>query len=65
MHRQGEAVRISIYRGESDQAAHTHKPLFMEVFLPQLDELITEWLVVIDPVQVVRCVRRDPQPENG
>ena len=29
-------------------------------FLPQLDELITEGLVIIDPVEVIRYVGREP-----
>ena len=28
-------------------------------FLPQLDELVTEGLVIVDPVQVIRYVGRD------
>jgi hypothetical protein len=28
-------------------------------FLPQLDELVTEGLVIIDPVEVIRYVKRD------
>ena len=34
-------------------------------FLPQLDELITEGLVTIDPVEVVRYVGRSPDEETG
>jgi PII-like signaling protein len=29
-------------------------------FLPQLDELMTEGLVIIDPVEVIRYVGREP-----
>ncbi len=112
MHTEGEAVRLSIFLGESDRAAHGHHPLYTEIvhraraaglagasvfhgvegfgrsslvhttrllslsddlpvlvvivdtrerveaFLPQLDELITEGLVVIDPVHVVKYVGR-------
>ncbi len=112
MHREGDAVRLSVYVGESDLASHTHKPLYSEIvrlarahglagasvfrgiegfgrsslvhtsrllsmsedlpvlvvivdtdervrsFLPLLDELITEGLVVIDPVHVVKYVGR-------
>jgi hypothetical protein len=29
-------------------------------FLPQLDELITEGIVIIDPVEVIRYVGRPP-----
>jgi PII-like signaling protein len=32
----------------------------IRAFLPQLDELVTEGLVVIDPVEVIRYVGRDP-----
>jgi PII-like signaling protein len=31
----------------------------IRAFLPQLDELITEGLVIIDPVEVIRYVGRD------
>jgi PII-like signaling protein len=112
MHLEGDAVRLSIYLGEADRAAHSHRPLYTELgrlareaglagasvfhgvegfgassvvhttrllsrsedlpvliiivdtaeridaFLPTLDELITEGLVVIDPVQVVKYVGR-------
>src|SRR3954451_24250824 len=34
-------------------------------FLPQLDELIGEGLVIIDPVEVVRYVGRSPDEESG
>src|SRR5947209_15327474 len=34
-------------------------------FLPQLDELIEEGLVIIDPVEVVRYVGRSAEPESG
>ena len=34
-------------------------------FLPQLDELVTEGLVVIDPVEVIRYVGRPPQPDRA
>lgn len=30
-------------------------------FLPQLDELVTEGLVIIDPVEVIRYVGREPR----
>jgi uncharacterized protein len=30
----------------------------MRAFLPQLDELVTEGLVIIDPVEVIRYVGR-------
>lgn len=32
----------------------------IRAFLPQLDELVTEGLVIIDPVQVIRYVGRQP-----
>ena len=32
----------------------------IRAFLPQLDELVTEGLVIIDPVEVVRYLGRDP-----
>jgi PII-like signaling protein len=114
MHLEGEAVRLSIFIGESDRASHRHKPLYTEIvrlaresglagasvfhgvegfgksslvhttrllslsealpvliviidqadrvqaFLPQLDDLVTEGLVVLDPVHVVRYVGREP-----
>lgn len=31
----------------------------IRAFLPELDELITEGLVVLDPVEVVRYIKRD------
>ncbi len=31
----------------------------VRAFLPQLDELVTEGLVIIDPVEVIRYVGRD------
>lgn len=34
----------------------------IRAFLPQLDELITEGLVIIDPVEVIRYVGRDRAP---
>lgn len=34
----------------------------IRAFLPQLDELITEGLVIIDPVDVIRYVGRDQTP---
>ena len=36
-------------------------PEQIETFLPQLDELITEGLVILDDVEVVRYVGRPPQ----
>jgi len=33
-------------------------------FLPQLDELITEGLVIVDPVEVVRYVGRRPEADQ-
>ena len=32
----------------------------IRAFLPQLDELVTEGLVIIDPVEVIRYLGRDP-----
>jgi PII-like signaling protein len=32
----------------------------IRTFLPQLDELVTEGLVILDPVKVIRYVGRDP-----
>jgi PII-like signaling protein len=34
----------------------------IRTFLPQLDELITEGLVIIDPVDVIRYAGRDQTP---
>jgi PII-like signaling protein len=31
-------------------------------FLPQLDELVTEGLVIIDPVEIIRYVARQARP---
>ncbi|MFI6243159.1 DUF190 domain-containing protein [Micromonospora sp. NPDC050795] len=33
----------------------------IRAFLPQLDELITEGLVILDPVEVIRYTGRSPQ----
>jgi uncharacterized protein len=33
----------------------------VRAFLPQLDELVSEGLVIIDPVEVIRYVGRDPR----
>jgi PII-like signaling protein len=35
----------------------------IRAFLPQLDELITEGLVIIDPVEVIRYIGRDPNEQ--
>jgi PII-like signaling protein len=32
----------------------------IRAFLPQLDELVTEGLVILDPVEIVRYVGREP-----
>jgi len=110
---EGQALRLTIFVGESDQ--WHRKPLFTEIvhrahsaglagasvlrgiegygasnhihttrllslsedlpvavvivdtedkirgFLPQLDELISEGLVIVDPVEVIRYVRRGQQ----
>jgi PII-like signaling protein len=38
----------------------------VRAFLPELDELVTEGLVIIDPVEVIRYVGRAPQsPDAG
>jgi PII-like signaling protein len=37
----------------------------IRAFLPQLDELITEGLVIIDPVEVIRYVGRPAPKEAG
>ena len=38
----------------------------VRAFLPELDELVTEGLVIIDPVEVIRYVGREPQsPDAG
>ena len=37
----------------------------IEAFLPQLDELIAEGLVIIDEVEVIKYVGRDPEPGDG
>ena len=34
-------------------------------FLPQLDELVTEGLVIIDPVEVIRYVAGEPSRATG
>lgn len=34
-------------------------------FLPQLDELVTEGLVIIDPVEVIRYVAGSPRSTGG
>lgn len=34
----------------------------VRAFLPQLDELVGEGLVVLDPCEVIRCVGRDGKP---
>jgi PII-like signaling protein len=34
----------------------------IRAFLPQLDELVTEGLVILDPVEVIRYVGRPPVP---
>ncbi|GAA2024022.1 hypothetical protein GCM10009839_22220 [Catenulispora yoronensis] len=36
----------------------------IEAFLPQLDELIGEGLVIIDDVEVIKYVGREPEPER-
>jgi PII-like signaling protein len=63
MRLQGPAKRLTILVGETDQ--WRHRPLYTEIvhraraaerisaFLPQLDELISEGLVVIDDVEVI------------
>jgi PII-like signaling protein len=51
------ALRLTIFIGEDDQ--WHHKPLF----LPQLDGLIAEGLVIVEPVEVIRYVGRTP-PES-
>ncbi len=33
----------------------------IRAFLPQLDDLVTEGLVIIDPVEVIRYVGRPPK----
>jgi PII-like signaling protein len=37
----------------------------IRAFLPQLDELVTEGLVIIDPVEVIRYVGRDATGEEA
>jgi PII-like signaling protein len=37
----------------------------IQAFLPELDELVTEGLVIIDPVQVIRYVGRPAGPETS
>ena len=34
----------------------------VRAFLPDLDELVAEGLVIIDPVEVIRYVGRQPEP---
>lgn len=119
MKRQGPAMRLTVFLGESDQwhhhpvyteivhrahaaglagasvmrgiegfgassVVHTSRLLSLsedlpvavvivdeedriEAFLPQLDELISEGLVILDPVRVIRYVGRSPEesPEEG
>ena len=47
----GAALRLTIFVGEGDQ--WQHKPLF---------KLITEGLVIVDPVEVIRYVGREQTP---
>ncbi|MGH3866057.1 MAG: DUF190 domain-containing protein [Pseudonocardiaceae bacterium] len=49
----GAALRLTIFIDAEDR---------IRAFLPQLDELITEGLVIIDPVDVIRYVGRDRAP---
>jgi uncharacterized protein len=112
MHLEGSAQRLTIFCGESDKAAHSHKPLHVEIvqrarksrlagttvlrgvegfgassvvhttrflsmsedlpmvlvivdtkeriqaFLPQLDDLIEEGLVIVEDVTVLKYVGR-------
>lgn len=37
----------------------------IRAFLPQLDELVAEGLVIIDPVEVIRYVGRAPAPPQA
>lgn len=37
----------------------------VRAFLPELDELVTEGLVIIDPVEVIRYVGREPKPADA
>jgi len=39
-------------------------PAAIEAFLPSLDELITEGLVILDDVEVVKYVGRPPGPDG-
>jgi uncharacterized protein len=48
----------SVIRGIEGYGASSR----IRAFLPQLDELITDGLVIIDPVEVIRYVGRDPAP---
>jgi len=41
----------------------THERI--EAFLPEVEELVTEGLVMVDDVRVVRHVGRQPGPEHG
>ena len=41
------------------------KPCRIEASLPHLDELVTEGLVILDDVDVVRYVARDPDDGEG
>jgi len=50
----GAAPRLTIFVGEGEDR--------IRAFLPQLDELITEGLVITDPVDVIRYVGRDRAP---
>ena len=53
---EGTQQRLTIYVGESDR--HGHTPLAIEIVQPQLDELITEGLVVREDIEVVKYVGR-------
>lgn len=54
------ALRVTVFVGEDDR--HHHRPLCTEIvhraFLPELEELVHEGLIIVDEVEVVRYVGR-------
>ena len=66
----GTALRVTIFIGEND--TWHHKPLYSEedrvrAFLPGIDELVTEGLVILDACEVIRYVgrQRGPRADGG
>ena len=67
----GGALRVTVFIGEND--TWHHKPLCTEIvvvdteervraFLPQLDELVAEGLVILDECEVIRYAGRADEP---